>query len=124
MSHRSDEFYRQDNTKFLSALATADPTLHADLASAAKKHPRLTERAIKAADIYLQDKVSVLPDGDYEVQSQTNNKIYLVTTQNISCTCPDTRHNAPFGPGDRRWCKHMIAASMHHRYQVANGREV
>lgn len=103
--------------QFLIDLAKRDPTLHADLAKLAQKWPRLTARAIRAAKYYLDNHVEQLPSMEYEVRSETRKRTYIVTYNDINCSCADVRNGAPPGPGGRLWCKHMIAATLHYRYQ-------
>jgi hypothetical protein len=94
-----------------------DPALHRDLATLAKRHPQLTTRATRAAWYYLQNLIEPLPSGDYYVHSENRDRTYNVTSNDITCNCPDVRNGAPTGPGNRPWCKHMIAAVFYFRYQ-------
>lgn len=106
-----------DHTTFLTTLAKQDPTLHTDLARLARKHPLLTDRSIRGAQLYLDNAIEQTPAGDYYVRSQTGPLIYYVSRDDIRCTCPDAQNGAPSGPADRKWCKHMIACVLHFRYQ-------
>ena len=107
-----------DEQMFLVDLAKLDPTLHTDLAKLARRWPQLTTRATRAAYYYLNDRIDPTPAGDYYVRSDNRERQYTVTGSDISCNCPDIAHNgAPPGPGNRAWCKHMIACVFHYRYQ-------
>lgn len=103
-------------------IAHRSPDVYGDTLTLAQRWPQLAARAWKAARLYLDGHVTRLPNGRFTVRSQSSATLYHLPADLTHCTCPDfagspgARPRAPTGPAGRRWCKHLLACTLHVRH--------
>ncbi len=135
--NRSAKQYEVAYNQHLATFATKDRAMQFTVAAAdrriakavmqlAKSWPTLQERAWRAAQLFLSGNVTQTANG-FTVKSQRDSKTYSIDAKLNQCNCTDcSEEHAPHGPGNRRWCKHMIACSLFIRFPpqqtVVNGR--
>lgn len=105
---------RPQAEKFI--IAYSSRTLYDDTITMIRRWPRLSTRAWKAAILLVGGHVVREPaTGSYHVISQRDTTTtYHIDRHLTNCTCPDDY--APKGPGNRQYCKHILAALMHTRH--------
>ena len=104
----------------MCTVAIADKRVYADVKVLVEQWGILETRAWKAAQLYLNGHV-FKHDNHMTVRSQRNTETYTIKAfpAITECDCRDHAQGAgkaPIGPGERRWCKHMLACVYLHRF--------
>lgn len=95
-------------------LAFSNRPIYDDTRTLATNFPALASRAWKAAWLHVGRAVHE-DAGGYWVNSQGNTATaYHIPPDLTSCTCPDEA--APLGPGNRHYCKHILAVTLFRRH--------
>lgn len=97
----------------------------APMITAAVTRTAAGERAVKAAAIVLEGKITRLQDGpdgcDRWAVEGSRGLPYEVSIRGHTCQCPDAEHAAPRTPNGTPLCKHVLAAMYLTKLGVTRG---